>query len=187
MVSNCRREKLKIIIATKNVGKIEGAKRAFERFFDHVDIVGIPASSNVAEQPVNEDTYLGAKNRVHNLKEYCRQQGIVADLYLGVESGIVKVCGKWTITNIAIIEDNDTFSSYGTSPSFPVPDSLVKQIIDTDLSQVMDKVFYEDKERHNHGGGIQMLTKGNVSRIDLTEYAFIMALTSYLNQDKWYK
>lgn len=89
------------------------------------------------------------------------------------------------ITNLAVIEDNTDFESYGTSASFPVPERLVKDIIDTDLSQVMNKVFTKDNERHNRGGAIQDLTHGEISRIDLTESAFIMALTKYVNGDKW--
>lgn len=87
------------------------------------------------------------------------------------------------ITNIAVIEDNNAFESYGTSPSFPVPEQLVQDIIDTDLSQVMNKIFVKDDERHNKGGGIQLLTHNKVSRIDLTEMAFIMALTKYINNN----
>lgn len=176
---------MKVIIATKNAGKIEGAKRALLQFFDEVEIEGIAVSSDVPEQPVGEDTYRGAKNRVTNLKKYCLDNGKNADLYLAVESGISKVCGQWMITNMAVIEDNDEFCSCGASPSFPVPNHLVQQVIDTDLSQVMDSLFYEDKERHNHGGGIQLLTRGKVSRVDLTCLAFTMALTSYLNPEKW--
>lgn len=89
------------------------------------------------------------------------------------------------ITNIAIIEDNENFESCGTSPSFPVPDRLVKDVINTDLSQVMNSIFEKDDERHNHGGGIQLLTHNKVTRIDLTEMAFIMALTKYINEEKW--
>lgn len=87
------------------------------------------------------------------------------------------------ITNIAVIEDNDTFESYGTSPSFPVPEKLVEDIINTDLSKVMDKIFEKDEERHNKGGGIQLLTHNKITRIDLTEMAFIMALTQYINEN----
>ena len=91
--------------------------------------------------------------------------------------------GRWLITNIAVIENNSGFESYGTSPSFPVPENLVNDIIDTDLSQVMNKLFVKDDERHNKGGGIQLLTHDKVSRIDLTEMAFIMALTKYINSN----
>ena len=174
---------MKVIVATKNAGKIEGAKRALSRFFDNFEIIGIPAASDVSEQPVNEETYLGAKNRVKNLKAYCKENNIIADLYLSVESGICNSLGQWMITNIAVIEDNNNFKSFGTSPSFPVPEHLVEKVINTDLSQVMNEIFSKDDERHNQGGGIQLLTKNQVSRIDITELAFIMALTKYINKN----
>lgn len=176
---------MKVLIATKNPGKIEGAKRAFEKYFDDVDIQGIPADSEVGEEPVNEDMYIGAKNRVKNLKKYAKENNITADLFISSESGIYNSLGRWLITNLAVIEDNNDFESYGTSASFPVPERLVQDIIDTDLAKVMDKVFFEDKERHNQGGTIQNITQGVVSRIDLTESAFIMALTKYINGDLW--
>lgn len=176
---------MKVLIATKNQGKIEGAKKALLKYFDNVEIQGIPVNSNVSEQPVNNEIYTGAKNRVKNLKEYAQENNIKADLFLSIESGINNLLGRWMITNIAIIEDNADFESYGTSPSFPVPERLVKDIIDTDLSQVMNKIFTKDDERHNRGGGIQLLTHDKISRIDLTEMAFIMALTKYINEDNW--
>lgn len=174
---------MKVLIATKNQGKIEGAKRALSKYFDNLEIQGIPVESDVSEQPVNEEIYIGAKNRIKNLKEYAQENNIEADLYLSIESGINNSLGRWLITNIAVIEDNNEFESYGTSPSFPVPDRLVQDIIDTDLSQVMNKIFEKDDERHNKGGGIQLLTHDRVSRIDLTEMAFIMALTKYINNN----
>lgn len=176
---------MKVLIATKNQGKIEGAKKALLKYFDNIEIDGIPVKSNVSEQPVNDEIYKGAKNRVKNLKEYAKENNINADLYLSIESGINNSLGRWMITNIAVIEDNTDFESYGTSPSFPVPDRLVEDIIATDLSQVMNTVFTKDDERHNKGGGIQLLTHNEISRIDLTEHAFIMALTKYINEEKW--
>ena len=174
---------MKVLVATKNQGKIEGAKRALLKYFDDVEISGIPVDSNVGEQPVNDEIYIGAKNRVKNLKTYAKKNNIEADLFLAVESGINNSLGRWMITNIAVIEDNYEFESYGTSPSFPVPDTLVQNIIETDLSQVMNTIFEKDNERHNKGGGIQLLTHNKVSRIDLTEIAFIMALVKYINND----
>ena len=174
---------MKVLIATKNQGKIEGAKRALQNYFENIIIEGISVESGVSEQPVNDEIYNGAKNRVKNLKKYAQKNNIEADLYLSIESGITNSLGRWIITNIAIIEDNNNFESYGASPSFPVPDGLVQDIIDTELSQVMDKVFYKDEERHNNGGGIQLLTHNKITRIDLTEMAFIMALTKYINEN----
>ena len=176
---------MKVLIATKNQGKIEGAKRALLNYYNDIEIKGICVDSNVGEQPVDNEIYIGAKNRVKNLKKYAKENNINAELYLSIESGINKLLGRWMITNIAVIEDNKEFESYGTSPSFPVPERLVQDIINTDLSQVMNNIFEKDEERHNKGGGIQLLTHDKVSRIDLTEMAFIMALTKYINGDSW--
>ncbi len=148
---------MKVLVATKNQGKIEGARRALSKYFDNIEIEGIPVESNVSEEPVNEEIYIGAKNRVRNLKEYCKQNNIKADLYISSESGIYDVLGKWMITNLAVIEDNEEFESYGTSASFPVPKKLVKDIIDTDLSQVMNKIFTKNDERHNREGAIRRI------------------------------
>lgn len=171
---------MKIVIASKNPGKIEGAKRAISKYFKDFDIEGISVESNVSEQPVNEDIYNGAKNRINNLKNYCKENKINADLYLSIESGITNRLGDWMIINIAIIEDNNEFYSYGTSPGFPVPKKYVDDIIKTDLGSVMDKIFNESDLRSNKGG-ISFLTEDVITRIDLTEFAFIMALTKYIN------
>ena len=44
---------MKILMGTKNPGKIKGAKEAFEKYFDNVEIEGIPVKSNVSDQPFN--------------------------------------------------------------------------------------------------------------------------------------
>ena len=165
---------MKVLIATKNPGKIEGAKRALSKFYEDFEIEGINVPSNVSEQPVNEDIFNGAKNRVKNLKTYANENNINADLFLAIESGINHFFGE-----------NNQLQSVATSPSFPVPKKYVDEIIATDLSKVMDKIFEEDKDRGKKGGGIQLLTHNQVSRIDLTESAFIMALTKFINGDKW--
>ena len=48
----------------------------------------------------------------------------------------------------------------------------------------MDKIF-RGKELGKGKGGISFLTKNEVSRIDLTRNAFIMALTSHINGEIW--
>ena len=90
---------MKVFIATTNVGKIEAAKRAMERFFDNVEIEGFKTKSGVPDQPVNLEIYQGAKNRVNNLKEYAKANNLKADLFVSVESGITDSLGRWMITN----------------------------------------------------------------------------------------
>lgn len=176
---------MKALIGSKNQGKIESAETALSLYFEDVEVIGIPVSSDVSDEPVNEEIYEGAKNRIENLKQYARENKIDVDLYMAVESGISKLPCGYVISNVAIIEDRKGLFSYGTGPQFPVPDRYVDDIIKTDFSNVMNKIFGEDKERHNKGGGIQMLTHGKVTRIDSSKMAFIMALTKFINEEIW--
>ena len=57
-------------MGTKNPGKIQGAKEAFEKYFENVEIEGVASDSEVGDQPVNEEIFQGAKNRVKNIKKY---------------------------------------------------------------------------------------------------------------------
>ena len=175
---------MKILMGTKNPGKIEGAKLAFERYFDNVEIEGIPVSSNVGDQPINEEIFQGAKNRVKNLKEYAKNNNIEADFYISSEAGITNLLGEWIDINAVVIEDSKGFQSVGTSQGFPIPNRYIDEIKETELGKVMDKIF-SGKELGKGKGGISFLTKNEVTRIDLTKNAFIMALISHINEDLW--
>ena len=97
---------MKVLIGTQNPAKIQGAKEAFERYFDSFEIEGIPVSSGVGDEPVNEEIYTGAKNRVDNLITYTKENNIDADYFIGIESGITNLLGKWVIINIAVIKSS---------------------------------------------------------------------------------
>ena len=177
---------MKVIVATKNPGKIEGAKRALEKYFTDIEIEGIPAASDVGEQPVNEDIYIGAKNRVKNLKKYCSENDIKADLYLSIESGINNVLGRWMITNIAVIEDKfDLSDAQWSGLAFKnwtdENGNVITKIERGTTGNITLTANWLHQERHNNEGGINLLTRGVVSRIDITEMAFVMALVKYLN------
>ena len=175
---------MKILIGTKNPGKIEGARQAFELYFNNVEIEGIPVNSDVGEQPINEEIFLGAKNRVKNLKKYAEKNNIKVDFYISSEAGITNLLGEWIDINAAVIEDANGYQSIGISQGFPIPDKYVDEIKKTELGKVMDKIFSE-KELGKGKGGINFLTENEVSRIDLTRNAFIMALTKHINEDIW--
>ena len=72
---------MKILIGTKNQGKIEGAKQAFEKFYTNAEMIGIPVDSDVSDEPVNDEIYQGASNRVNNLIKYAKENNIDADFF----------------------------------------------------------------------------------------------------------
>ena len=175
---------MKILMGTKNPGKIQGAREAFEKYFDNVEIEGIAVDSEVGEQPFDEEILQGAKNRVKNLKEYAKKNNIEADFYISSEAGITKLLGGWIDINLAVVENNEGIQSIGTSQGFPIPDKYIEEIKETELGKVMDKIF-SGNELSKGKGGISYLTKDEISRIDLTRNAFIMALTKFINGDIW--
>lgn len=175
---------MKILMGTKNPGKIEGARQAFSKYFQDVEIIGVSVESEVGNQPVNEETVEGAKNRVKNVKKYAMENNIKADYYIASEAGITNLLGNWVGINVAVVEDSNEVQSVGISQAFPIPDKYVDEIRETELGKVMDKIF-----KHNDlakgKGGISFLTKDEVSRIDLTKNAFTMALITHINGELW--
>ena len=142
---------MKILIGTKNPGKIEGAKQAFEKYFDNVEIEGISVESEVGNQPFNEEILQGAKNRVKNLKKYAIKNNIQVDFYVASEAGITNSLGEWIDINAVIIEDMNGFQSFGTSQGFPIPDKYIDEIKETDkwklaMNIAMDNgsAYYDD-------------------------------------------
>ena len=175
---------MKILIGTKNPGKIQGAKEAFEKYFDNAEIEGISVDSEVGNQPFNKEILQGAKNRVNNLKKYAKENEIEADFYISSEAGITNLLGEWIDINCVVIENSKGFQSVGTSQGFPIPEKYIEEIKQTELGKVMDKIF-SGKDLGKGKGGISYLTKDVISRIDLTRNAFIMALTQHINGDIW--
>ena len=175
---------MKILMGTKNPGKIEGARQAFEKYFEHIEIEGIPVESEVSNQPVNEEIFQGAKNRVKNLKKFAKENNLKPDFYVASEAGITNLLGEWIDINAVVVEDAQGFQSVGTSQGFQIPEKYVEEIKETELGKVMDKIF--EKEKLGQGkGGINLLTKGEVSRIQLTRDAFLMALIGHINGEVW--
>lgn len=124
---------MKILMGTKNPGKIEGAKQAFEKYFENIEIEGVAVSSQVNDQPFNEETLVGAKNRVKNLKSYAKENNLTVDYFVASEAGIMEFYGSIIDINLAIVENKEGFQSVGISQGFPVPEKYMAEIKQTEL------------------------------------------------------
>lgn len=179
-ISKGERKEMKVLIGTKNPGKIKGARIALEKYFDNVEIEGVKVDSGVGEQPVGLETYQGALHRVDNLMHYAQEHNLHADYFMAVESGLVSEIGFWSIINVAVIKNCHGQIGQGTSAGFPVPQKYVEAIKRNTLGTVMDQLFNESDLRSSTGG-IGLLTREVITRIDLTAQAFLMALTPFIN------
>lgn len=171
---------MKILIGTKNPAKIKGAELALKHYYQDFELIGVDVKSNVPEQPINEQTYDGALNRVNNLIKYDKENNINADLFLAIEAGISSQLGRWANLNVAVIKDKFENESFGIGPVFPIPEKYVQDIKNKTLGIVMDELFTGNNLSKSIGG-ISYLTKNALSRIDITKEAFIMALIQFNN------
>lgn len=175
---------MKVLVGTKNPGKIEGIKIAFSKYFDNIDIEGIEVESEVNKQPINKEIYKGAKNRVYNLKKYAKKNNISVDYFVSIEAGITNFIGSYVNINLVYIENKYNETSIGISEGFPIPEKYIEDIKENSLGEVFDRIFKENKLSDGKGG-ISFLTKNEISRIDLVRDACILALTKFINENLW--
>ena len=173
---------MKVLVGSKNLSKIDGAKFAFENFFDNVEILGVDALSGVSSQPVGMETLTGARNRIKDVKQYANANNMYADFFVAIESGLVQIFDNYFIMDFAVIENNEGKESIGITCSFPVPKKLVNEIKTRGLGSVIDELFGSTKGR-NVAGGISGLTHNAINRTTKTKDAFIMALTKFVNEN----
>ena len=171
---------IKILIGTKNKGKIEGAKLAFDKYFSDFEIISENISSNVSEQPLNEEIISGARNRIKGLKDLKMKD---IDFYISSEAGLINVGTTWININIGVIEDSSGYESIGTSQGFMIPENKVEKVKEKSLGVVMDEIFNAEG-LSKLKGGINLLTLGEVSRIQLVRDSFILALIPFLEQNE---
>lgn len=159
-----------IKVATKNPVKIEAIKAAFDRFLkEEVVIVGFGVDSGVPEQPINNEVFIGAENRITALKEVCGEY----DYLVSCEGGIINQYGYYINSQIVLVENKQGARGMGLSQGFQVPDSYIEDVRKTDIAQVFDNMFGKGK------GGLRFLTNGQVNRKDLVESGTLMALARF--------
>ena len=161
-------------VATKNQVKIEAIMKAFERYFKEVKIIPYDVKSGVPSQPINEDVFKGAQNRIDNLKKV---DSLQYDYLVSCEGGLVEEFGHWFNLQVVQIERNDGKTGIGLSQGCQIPHKYIKEIRSTSISKLFNRLFGKK-------GGISVLTCGQLNRKDLVENGTIMALTRFLN-DAW--
>lgn len=127
---------MKILMGTKNPGKLEGARQAFLKYFGDFQIEGIAVDSEVGNQPFNKEVLIGAKNRIKNLRKYAKENNIKVDYYIASEAGITDLLGDWIAINTVVVESSEGVQSVGTSQGFPIPDKYINEIKETELRKI---------------------------------------------------
>ena len=172
---------MKVAVGSTNPTKVEGVKRAFEEFFEDVEVVPKDVDSGVSAQPIGDEVIRGAVNRA--LKSYGD-----CDFSVGVEAGLFPF--ERTITGyvdfqVAVIYNGSKYS-IGFGPGFEFPPFVVERALrGEEVGKIMSE-FTGIKEIGRKIGAIHYLTRGKVSRIDLTRIAVTMALIPWLNEELYW-
>lgn len=177
---------MKILVGSRNPVKLASVKEAFTEYFGNVEAVGIEVDSGVATQPINEEIFIGAKNRAMNLKEINDQQKLNAEFFIGIEGGIVKQFDKWFAFGCMCIVDNEGRVGFGTSPHFELPQAVVDKLLQgIELGDVMDEITNQQNTKQKNGA-IGFFTNGVMNRKELYIEGLKVAVIPFLHKDMFF-
>jgi inosine/xanthosine triphosphatase len=171
---------MRVSAGTKNPAKLDGIRAAFSAYFPGVELTPLDASSVAKAQPRGlEEMTAGATARA---KFALSKAG--GDFGVGVEAGVFTIGGVYFDNQVAAIAGQTGKVSLGHSAGYSLP------------ADAMEKLFAEGKELErwaesisgineigDKGGLIQHLTKGKMTRTELTEQCVLTALIPWLHRD----
>jgi inosine/xanthosine triphosphatase len=169
-----------IIVGSKNPVKIECTDAAFAEAFNRGFVVdGVNASSQVPDQPRgDEETFLGARNRVINSKSIFPE----ADFWVGIEGGVDEdVRGMYAFAWI-YIEDKNGKHGKSKTASFYLPEGVAELVRSGMELGHADDEFFSKENSKQEGGSVGILTHGVVTRKAYYTQAIILALIPFLNE-----
>lgn len=163
-------------IATKNPSKVKAITEVFKVYFENVSSNGMEVISGVPEQPINEEVFKGAENRIEFLKK--NSQNLQYDYLVSCEGGLIDLYGRWYNVQIVIVENKQGETSTGISQAYPIKTDKIPEIIEKGLANVLDTAF-------DGKGGMRVLTNNQRTREDFIKEATLMALSGLLNNKSW--
>jgi inosine/xanthosine triphosphatase len=173
---------MKVLVGSVNPVKIEAAREALAKYFENVEVVGIAAESGVADQPMDDETYLGAENRAAEMLRINEEKDLGADLVIGIEGGITKIHSRWFAFGAICVMDRRERIGFGASPHIQLPDAMVKPLLDgKELGDVTD-IFAGEKDTKKGRGAVGFLTNDRMNRKEFYVPAIVVALAPFVNE-----
>ena len=178
---------MKILVGSQNPVKVEATKEAFSTYFGKAGVVGVKVDSGVSNQPLNDETFQGARNRAFELKGINDETKLNAKFFVGIEGGITKLFSRWfTFGGMCIVDDKERIG-YGMTPFFELPEEIMEKIlVGTELGAVMDKLIGVENTKQKQGA-VGHFTKGVMNRKQFYVDGLLMALIPFVNKDVYFK
>ncbi|MDG6982939.1 MAG: inosine/xanthosine triphosphatase [Nitrososphaerota archaeon] len=168
-----------VAVGTRNPAKVEGIRRAFEKYFPKVELRSVDAAAVSKAQPRGlEEMASGATARA---KFALSNAG--GDFGVGVEAGIFEIGEVFFDNQVAAVADLSGRTSLGHSAGYSLPREDMEKLFreGSELERWAEKVS-GISEVGDKGGLIHFLTRGEVSRADLTEQCVVTALIPWLHR-----
>lgn len=172
---------MNVLVASNNPVKIAATAQAFQQMFpEHEwEVSGAHAPSGVSAQPFSdEETWLGAKNRVAALQESHPN----ADFWVGIEGGVKRYADQ--IETFAwMLITSPTQTGKARSAGFFLPPRVIELLDEgLELGHANDRLFEAENSKQK-GGALGLLTHGVLTRTDLYVPALMMALIPFRRAD----
>lgn len=178
---------MKILVGSKNPVKINAVNNAFSLYYKSIEVIGISVNSFVSDQPINEETFIGAENRAAELQKINEDQNINADFFVGIEGGIQLIYKKWFAFGCMCIIHKSGKTSFGTSANFELPDIVTTQLLERkELGHVMDEIMKQENTKQK-GGAISYFSAGKMNRKQLYVPGLISALIPFQHPQMYFK
>ncbi len=177
---------MKVLVGSKNPVKIEAVKEAFSKYYNSPEVICYDTNSGVPSQPVDIETFEGARNRTSALREINTQNNLNADYFIGIEGGILKIFDKWFALGLMCILNKAGLAGYGTSPMFELPDFVIEKLLTgNELGKVMDEITGDENTKQK-GGAIGFFTNGIMDRKELYVGGLIAALVPFNHEQLFF-
>ena len=169
-----------VAIGSRNPAKTRGARSVFSEFFPGCAFVEVDTSSVVRAQPIGiEQVLSGASERAKFALS--RSSG---NFGVGIEAGILSIAPREHINlQMAVIVDDQGRSGTGLSCGFLIPDRFIERMRKEgmELDSYSHELTGAEKIREEEGI-VYHVSKGRVSRLQMTEQCVSMALIPWLNR-----
>ena len=171
---------IKVVVGSENPVKINATKKAFNKFFHSVEVIGVKVDSEVGEQPFsNEVTLIGAINRAKNAMKKVAN----ADYWVGIEGGLY-VTSVGVFVNGWVAITNGSNFGYGSTISVQIPKSVVK-MLETgevrELEEGIEKISGIETPGEKMGA-IGILTNNLIDREEAFIHAIFAAMAPFITR-----
>lgn len=169
---------MNIVIGTKSESKINALKKALKKLnINDYNIISVKAKSDVRDNPINEETKMGAQNRNKFIKEYCEKNNIDYDVLISIEAGYTKEGENYYLDTFAnAIYKGQKY--WSRSPRLKITKNIFDYVYEQNM---LHEIINEILGKKYINGFIGFVTKDVVKREDIDAYALSIVLAKCFN------